>query len=108
MKNTKDILLYETEDGKLSFEVNLNKETVWLSQKEMAELFGKDSDTIGTHLKNIYKSKELEEISTTAKYAVVRQEGKRKVTRQIKYYNLDAIISVGYRVNSKIGTQFRI
>jgi prophage maintenance system killer protein len=108
MKNTKDILLYETEDGKLSFEVNLNKETVWLNQKEMAELFGKDSDTIGTHLKNIYKSKELEEKLTTAKYAVVRQEGKRKVTRQIKYYNLDAIISVGYRVNSKIGTQFRI
>lgn len=108
MKNAKDILLFETEDGKLSFEVNLNEETVWLSQKEMGELFGKDSDTIGTHLKNIYKSKELEEISTTAKYAVVRQEGKRKVTRQIKYYNLDAIISVGYRVNSKVGTQFRI
>jgi prophage maintenance system killer protein len=108
MKNTKDILLYKSEDGKLSFEVNLNEETVWLSQKEMGELFGKDSDTIGTHLKNIYKSKELEEKSTTAKYAVVRQEGKRKVTRQIKYYNLDAIISVGYRVNSKIGTQFRI
>jgi hypothetical protein len=65
----------------------------------MAELFDKDSDTIGLHLKNIYKSGELEEISTTEKYSVVRQEGKRKVRREINFYNLDAIISVGYRVN---------
>ncbi len=73
----------------------------------MAELLEKDSDTIGLHLINIYKSGELEEISTTEKYPVVRQEGKRKVKRVIKFYNLDAIISVGYRVNSKRGIQFR-
>jgi hypothetical protein len=73
----------------------------------MANFFDKDSDTIGLHLKNIYKSGELEEISTTEKYPVVRQEGKRKVKREIKFYNLDAIISVGYSVNSKRGVLFR-
>ena len=103
-----EIKIYKTPDGKTSIEVKLEKETVWLSQKQMAELFDKDSDTIGLHLKNIYKSGELEEISTTEKYSVVRQEGKRKVKREIKFYNLDAIISVGYRVNSKRGVLFRI
>jgi prophage maintenance system killer protein len=102
-----EIKIYKTPDGKTSIEVKLEKETVWLSQKQMAELFDKDSDTIGLHLKNIYKSGELEEISTTEKYSVVRQEGKRKVKREIKFYNLDAIISVGYRVNSKHGVLFR-
>ncbi|NOZ47470.1 MAG: cytochrome C biogenesis protein CycH [Chlorobi bacterium] len=102
-----EIKIYKTPDGKTSIEVKLEKETVWLSQKQMAELFDKDSDTIGLHLKNIYKSGELEEISITEKYSVVRQEGKRKVKRQIKFYNLDAIISVGYRVNSKRGVLFR-
>ncbi len=102
-----DIKIYKTPDGKTDIEVKLEKETVWLSQKQMAELFDKDTDTIGLHLKNIYKSGELDEKSTTEKYSVVRQEGKRKVKRQIKFYNLDAIISVGYRVNSKRGVQFR-
>jgi prophage maintenance system killer protein len=102
-----EIKIYKTPDGKTSIEVKLEKETVWLSQKQMAKLFDKDSDTIGLHLKNIYKSGELEEISTTEKYSVVRQEGKRKVKREIKFYNLDAIISVGYRVNSKRGVLFR-
>ncbi len=102
-----EIRIYKTPEGKTSIEVKLEKDTVWLSQKQMAELFGKDSDTIGLHLKNIYKSGELEESSTTEKYSVVRQEGKRKVKRQIKFYNLDAIISVGYRVNSKRGVLFR-
>ena len=102
-----EIKIYKTPEGKTSIEVKLEKETVWLSQKQMAELFDKDSDTIGLHLKNIYKSGELEEISTTEKYSVVRQEGKRKVKREIKFYNLDAIISVGYRVNSKRGVLFR-
>ncbi len=106
MENS-EIKIYKTPDGKTSIEVKLEKETVWLSQKQMAELFDKDSDTIGLHLKNIYKSGELEELSTTEKYSVVRQEGKRKVKRQIKFYNLDAIISVGYRVNSKRGVLFR-
>jgi len=106
MENS-EIKIYKTSDGNTSIEVKLEKETVWLSQKQMAELFDKDSDTIGLHLKNIYKSEELEEVSTTEKYSVVRQGGKRKVKRQIKYYNLDAIISVGYRVNSKRGVLFR-
>ncbi len=106
MENS-EIKIYKTPDGKTSIEVKLEKETVWLSQKQMAELFDKDSDTIGLHLKNIYNSGELEEYSTTEKYSVVRQEGKRKVKRQIKFYNLDAIISVGYRVNSKRGVLFR-
>ena len=73
----------------------------------MAELFDKDSDTIGLHLKNIFKSGELDELSTTEFFSVVRMEGKRKVKRRIKFYNLDAIISVGYRVNSKRGVLFR-
>ncbi len=102
-----EIKIYNTPDGKTSIEVKLEKETVWLSQKQMAELFEKDSDTIGLHLRNIYKSEELDEVSTTEKYSVVRQEGKRTVKRQIKFYNLDAIISVGYRVNSKRGVLFR-
>ncbi len=103
-----EIKIYKTPEGKTSIEVKLEKETVWLSQRQMAELFDKDSDTIGLHLKNIYASGELNENSTTEKYSVVRQEGKRLVNRTIKFYNLDAIISVGYRVNSKRGTQFRI
>ena len=102
-----EIKIYKTPDGKTSIEVKLEKETVWLSQKQMAELFDKDSDTIGLHLRNIYKSGELDKISTTEKYSVVRQEGKRNVKRQIKFYNLDSIISVGYRVNSKRGVLFR-
>lgn len=108
MKNTKDILLYETEDGKLSFEVNLNEETVWLSQKEMAELFGKNLKTINEHIKNIYRENELEEEPTIRNYRMVRKEGNRHVERNIKFYNLDVIISVGYRVKSNRGTQFRI
>ena len=101
-----EIKIYKTPDGKTSIEVKLEKETVWLSQKQMAELFDKDSDTIGLHLRNIYKSGELDEISTTEKYSVVRKEGNRTVKRQIKFYNLDTIISIGYRVNSKRGVLF--
>ena len=106
MENS-EIKIYKTPNGKTSIEVKLEKDTVWLSQKQMSELFDKDSDTIGLHLRNIYKSGELNEFSTTEKYSVVRQEGKRKVKRLIKFYNLDAIISVGYRVNSKRGVLFR-
>lgn len=99
----KDIVFYDD-----SIQVTLNKETIWLTQKQMAELFDKDTDTIGLHLKNIYNTKELSKNSTTEKYSVVHQEGKREVKRTIQHYNLDAIISIGYRVNSKKGTQFRI
>ena len=102
-----EIKIYKTPDGKTSIEVKLEKDTVWLSQKQMAELFDKDSDTIGLHLRNIYKSGELDKNSTAEKYSVVQKEGNRNVKRQINFYNLDAIISVGYRVNSKRGILFR-
>ena len=101
------IEIYQGSDGQTQIEVKFEKETVWLNQKQMGILFDKDTDTIGLHLKNIYKDEELGEISTTEDFSVVQQEGKRKVTRNIKFYNLDAIISVGYRVNSKRGVQFR-
>ncbi|GAB4130490.1 MAG: RhuM family protein [Raineya sp.] len=99
------IEIYQTPEH--TIEVRLIQETVWLSQKQMAELFEKDSDTIGLHLKNIFNEAELEEKSTTEYFSVVQKEGKRNVKRKIKFYNLDAILSVGYRVNSKRGTQFR-
>jgi len=108
MKEETQILIYKGEDGNSEFRVKLVGSTIWLSQKQMSELFDKDSDTIGLHLKNIYKSGELEQNSTTEYFSVVRQEGKREVKRKIQFYNLDAIISVGYRVNSIKGTQFRI
>ena len=106
--NNSAIEIFKSDDGKTEVQVSLANETVWLSQKQMAQLFDKDTDTIGLHLKNIYSSEELEEIATTEEFSVVQMEGKRNVTRVIKCYNLDAIISVGYRVNSKRGTQFRI
>ena len=108
MQKKNEIIIYTTPDGKETFEVNLKEDTVWLSQKQMAELFEKNTDTIGLHIKNIFSTKELNEKSTTEKYSVVQIEGNRKVERKIKFYNLDLIISVGYRVNSKRGTQFRI
>ena len=102
------IEIYQTDDGQTQIDVRFEQDTIWLSQAQMAELFEKDSDTIGLHLKNIFETGELDPQPTTEESSVVRQEGKRKVKRTIKFYNLDAIISVGYRVNSKKGTQFRI
>lgn len=107
-ENRDEIVIYTDADGSVQTEVRLEAATLWLSQKKMAELFEKDSDTIGLHLKNIYAEKELEESATTEYFSVVQTEGNRKVRRKIKHYNLDAILSVGYRVNSKRGTQFRI
>ena len=95
-----EILLYQTEDGSTKIEVALENETVWLTGRQMAELFQKDSDTIGLHIRNIYKEGELTESTTTEKNSVVHQEGGRLVTREINFYNLDVIISVGYRVKS--------
>ncbi|OFX27975.1 MAG: cytochrome C biogenesis protein CycH [Bacteroidetes bacterium GWA2_31_9] len=106
--NNSNIEIYQSQDGHTEVQVKFENETVWLSQKQIAQLFDKDTDTIGLHLRNIYKSGELAEISTTEDSSVVQLEGKRKVTRSIKLYNLDAIISVGFRVNSKRGIQFRI
>jgi hypothetical protein len=102
------IKIFQSKDKKTEIQVIVQSESVWLSQKQMSELFEKDSDTIGLHLRNVYKSGELTEKATTEKYSVVQKEGDRNVKRPIKLYNLDAIISVGYRVNSKRGVQFRI
>ena len=103
-----DIVIYQSEDGNTIINVNLQGETVWLSQQQMSELFKTDRTSISRHIKNIYKTEELDKKSTCAFFAQVKDEGFRKVTRKIPYYNLDMIISVGYRVNSKRGTQFRI
>jgi prophage maintenance system killer protein len=102
------IKIFQSKDKRTEIQVIVQSESVWLSQKQMSELFEKDSDTIGLHLRNIYKSGELTEKATTEKYSVVQKEGNRNVKRTIKLYNLDAIISVGYKVNSKRGVQFRI
>ena len=95
------------EAGMPQLEVWLEDETIWLTQKQMAELFGCAMENVIHHLKNIYAEEELVEESTTKDFLVVRVEGKRQVSRKIKHYNLDAIISVGYRVNSKRGVKFR-
>jgi death-on-curing family protein len=106
-KNRGEIIIYDSKDGP-KLEVRLEDETVWLTQKQMALLFDKDVRTINEHIKNIYKEKELDETSTIRKFRIVQKEGKREVKREVDFYNLDVIISVGYRVNSKRGTQFRI
>ncbi|MFT5661223.1 MAG: hypothetical protein ACI9TV_001869 [Sulfurimonas sp.] len=103
-----EFLLYTTKDSDVKVEIFMHNETVWLPQKRMAELFGVDVSTINEHLKNIYKSHELEEDSTIGKFPIVQTEGKREVKREVNVYNLDAILSVGYRVNSAQATQFRI
>lgn len=102
-----EIVIYQSEDGKTVLDVRLEDDTVWLSQQQMSELFQTDRTVISRHIRNIYKDGELEEISTCAKNAQVRMEGNRMVTRSIPYYNLDKIISVGYRVNSIRGVKFR-
>lgn len=102
-----EVEIYKAEDTQIEVRVKFGQDTVWLSHKQIAELFDKDTDTIGLHLKNIYAEEELEENSTTEFFPVVQTEAKRRVNRKIKFYNPDAIFSVGYRVNSKRGTQFR-
>lgn len=101
------IEIFQGANNEINVEVKFEEDTVWLSQRQMSELFAKDSDTIGLHIKNIYNEGELERIATTEDYSVVQKEGKRYVNREIVHYNLDVIISVGYRVNSKRGVQFR-
>ena len=103
-----EFLLYTAPDGKVKIEVFFHKETVWLTQKRIAELFCVDVSTINEHLKNIYKTEELKEGATIGKFPIVQIEGDREVKRKINFYNLDAIISIGYRVNSRQATQFRI
>lgn len=106
--NKGEILLYQTVDGESKIEVILCNETVWLTLDQMAELFQRNKSTISRHIKNIFESGELQMDSTVANFATVQTEGARKVERNIVYYNLDMIISVGYRVNSYRGVQFRI
>jgi prophage maintenance system killer protein len=102
------IQIYQSEDGQLELQVAFDHETVWLTQAQMAELFDTSTDNISLHLKNIYASQELDEQATVEDFSVVRQEGQRQVQRKLNHYNLDAVISVGYRVSSARATQFRI
>lgn len=104
--DTGQIILYQTQGGKSKIEVRLANESVWLSADQMAELFQRNKSTISRHIKNIYESGELVQDRTVAFFATVQEEGGRKVERNIAYYNLDMIISVGYRVNSYRGVQF--
>ena len=106
--NNKEIILYQTEDGEINIDVNIENETIWLNLNQISELFGRDKSVISRHIKNIYKDEELNRSSTVAFFATVQNEGRREIKRDIEFFNLDLIISVGYRVNSKRGTQFRI
>ncbi len=106
--NQSEIVLYTTPDGTVKIDIIFQDETIWLTQKKMAKLFDVDISTINEHLKNIYKTGELIEDTTIGKFPIVQKEGNREVKRNLSFYNLDAIIAVGYRVNSKRATQFRI
>lgn len=107
-QNISNLLIYQNQEGNIKIDVQLENETVWLTQEQMSQLFGKGRSTITEHISNIYKEEELEQISTRRNFRQVRIEGNREVEREIEYFNLDVIISVGYRVKSKQGTQFRI
>ena len=102
------IIIYQPHADQPAVDVRLEGETVWLSQRQMAELFDVDVRTISEHLSNVFSSGELEKEATIRKFRIVRREGTRNVTRSVEHYNLDAIISVGYRVKSATATQFRI
>jgi prophage maintenance system killer protein len=103
-----EIVLYQDPDGTVELDVRLERESIWLSLNQMTKLFDRDKSVISRHLRNVFKEGELEQEATVAKNATVQREGDREVVREIEYFNLDAVLSVGYRVNSKRGTQFRI
>lgn len=108
IENKTELVIYETQDGKVKLDVNLENETVWLSLDQMTKLFGRDKSVISRHIKNIFEEGELEkDRSTVANFATVQKEGTREVERNIDYYNLDVVISVGYRVKSLEGVRFR-
>jgi hypothetical protein len=107
-ENNSEILIYQTEDGQIKIDVRIENETVWLTQSQMSELFQTTPQNITLHIKNVYSEGELPESSTCKEYLQVQKEGDRSVKRKTKFYNLDVIISVGYRVKSHRGTQFRI
>ncbi|MGN1154330.1 MAG: RhuM family protein [Candidatus Gastranaerophilaceae bacterium] len=102
-----EIIIYTSEDGSISLDTKLENDTIWLTQDMMAQLFDTTKQNISLHIINIFKDEELDEISTVKKFLTVRKEGNRSVSRNLEYYNLDMIIAVGYRVNSKIATKFR-
>ena len=102
------IVIYQTEDGQTQIDVRLDNDTVWLTQAQMVELFQTTKQNVSLHVGNVFKEGELEQESTVKEYLTVQKEGLREVARKVKYYNLDVIISVGYRVKSKRGTAFRI
>lgn len=108
MKNESHIIIYQASDGKIKLQVKFEGETAWLNQAQIAELFQKSIPTINEHIKNAYKEGELEKKLTIRKFRIVQKEGSRDISREIEHYNLDVIISVGYRVKSVRGTQFRI
>ena len=107
MFNKDQIVIYKDKDGEFKVDVTVRDEMVWLSLNQLVELFGRDKSVISRHIKNIFKEQELSEVSTVANFATVQIEGDKSVTRQLEYYNLDMIISVGYRVNSKKAVEFR-
>jgi prophage maintenance system killer protein len=108
MNNKGEIIIYQSPDGISNLDVRLENETIWLTQAQMIELFDSSKANISEHIKHIYKTQELEKSSTVRKFRTVRTEGKREVSRELEYYNLDLIIAIGYRVNTIRGTQFRI
>ena len=106
-KESSNIIIYKSEDGETKIDVKLENETIWLSQQQMAELYKTTKQNISLHIKNIYDENELDENSTVKEFLTVQTEGNRNVERNVKYYNLDMIISLGYRIKSKIATNFR-
>ena len=108
MESGNQLIQYNSADGKAAIEVNLANETVWLSLNDLVKLFERDKSVISRHIGNVFKEGELDRTATVANYATVQREGDREITRDIEYFNLDVIISVGYRVKSQRGTNFRI
>jgi hypothetical protein len=108
MEKKGEIIIYRQEDGKAEISVTVRKESLWLNLNQVGELFGRDKSAISRHLRNVFRNGELNREATVAFFATTQGEGGRSVERQVEYFNLDAILSVGYRVNSKRGTQFRI
>jgi len=107
MSEEDKLIVYQTDDGAIALKADAEQETVWATQKQLAEVFGVNVPTINEHIKNIFATGELDEVSTIRNFRIVQKEGKREVARNIDHYNLDMMISVGYRVNSKTATKFR-
>lgn len=107
MEEKNNVIIYQSEDGKTKIDVKLEEETVWLSQQQMADLYDTTKQNISLHIKNIFDEEELDINSTIKEFLTVQKEGNRNVSREIPFYNLDMIISLGYRIKSKVATNFR-